>query len=963
MKKPIPFGKYYLLERINVGGMAEVFKAKAFGVEGFERLVAVKRILPSIAEDEEFITMFIDEAKIAVQLTHPNIAQIFDLGKVGDAYFIALEYVHGKDMRAIFDRARKKGEPLPIPMACYQVMKMCEGLDYAHNKRDGSGRELNLVHRDVSPQNILVSYDGDVKLIDFGIAKAAGKAGKTQAGILKGKFGYMSPEQVRGLPLDRRSDIFSVGIVMYELLTGERLFVGESDFSTLEKVRNVEIMPPSTYNRRIPEELEQIVLKALAKDVDDRYQTAMDLHDDLQSFMYTSGNFFARKDLAGYMRKVFSDEIQREQSRDEEYQKLDPRRDEPGLPPREDSVVENVSDLEVFDDLPAAEPARSSPAMRSSVPPPPPPSASVSAQPAGAGGRAPIKSTMLGMPAVRLPPPPGGASNPPVAPRPAPAAAAPAPPPAAAPAARAQVREESSPALDMDWDDEELSTTVYDRVEGPSGSYGLPPTLGGGAAAQPPAAPPPAALPPTAAMAATPMASGPMFAGPPLAGPPQAPAPYAGLSFGSNPGLPATPHPGLGSPSMPSMPGAYGAPSAMAPAPVASARSSLSDPFATDLPMPSPARPRPAKKSSSILLPLLGLGLVVFIASSVGAAFYYLSRRPGSIELVTTPPDAVLHLDGEPVSGMRSPFLIQNVKPGPHMLEVRRVGFAEWRQMVEVPAGETLQLPPVTLERAPGSTEPIAAANGTNPLDAPVGVPTTGPPGTIGATQPIPGVSPATTLPGVGVIPGTTVPVAPAAPARMPISFISTPTGAQVILLRGNVETPTERRPIGVTPLIYELEQTPGDPWTIEMTLSGFQQHREPLQIPANVATHRVQVTLTPAAVADATPARERDRDTRERATGRDRTERRTGGGGGGGGSPTPSGPNGTLQVNAVPWAQVYVDGSLVGNTPQMGISLRPGPHTVTLVNPEFNFRRSFRVNIEPGQTVRRVVRITEPEQ
>ncbi|HEY2903479.1 MAG TPA: serine/threonine-protein kinase, partial [Polyangia bacterium] len=198
MKKPIPFGKYYLLERINVGGMAEVFKAKAFGVEGFERMLAVKRILPNIAEDEEFITMFIDEAKIAVQLQHANIAQIFDLGKVDESYFIALEYVNGRDLRAIFDRARAKGEVTPIRQACYVVMQVCEGLDYAHNKRDGQGRELHLVHRDISPQNVLVGYEGEIKLIDFGIAKAAGKASKTQAGILKGKFGYMSPEQVRG---------------------------------------------------------------------------------------------------------------------------------------------------------------------------------------------------------------------------------------------------------------------------------------------------------------------------------------------------------------------------------------------------------------------------------------------------------------------------------------------------------------------------------------------------------------------------------------------------------------------------------------------------------------------------------------------------------------------------------------------------------------------------------------------
>ncbi|HVZ72853.1 MAG TPA: serine/threonine-protein kinase, partial [Polyangia bacterium] len=302
--------------------MAEVFKAKTFGVEGFERLLAVKRILPNIAEDEEFIAMFIDEAKIAVQLQHANIAQIFDLGKVEDSYFIALEHVHGKDLRSIFDRMRGKREVMPIAQACWITMQVCEGLDYAHNKRDAQGRELHLVHRDISPQNVLIGYEGEVKLIDFGIAKAAGKASKTQAGILKGKFGYMSPEQVRGLPIDRRSDIFSVGIVMYELLTNERLFVGESDFSTLEKVRNVEILPPSSYNKQIPEALERIVLKALAKDPEDRYQNAIDLHDDLQAFLHKTGGFYSRKDLSAWMKKVFAVEIEEDSAKLEQYRQL-----------------------------------------------------------------------------------------------------------------------------------------------------------------------------------------------------------------------------------------------------------------------------------------------------------------------------------------------------------------------------------------------------------------------------------------------------------------------------------------------------------------------------------------------------------------------------------------------------------------------------------------------------------------
>jgi eukaryotic-like serine/threonine-protein kinase len=324
LKKPVPFGKYYLLERINVGGMAEVFRAKAYGVEGFERLVAVKRILPNIAEDKEFITMFVDEAKISVQLNHANIGQIFDLGVVDGAYYIALEHVHGRDLRAVFDRCRNQGEPMTIAQACFILMKVCEGLDYAHNKRDQSGAELHLVHRDVSPQNILVSFEGEVKVIDFGIAKAAGKGAKTQAGILKGKFGYMSPEQVRGLPIDRRSDIFACGIVLYELLTGERLFVGESDFSTLEKVRNVEILPPSTYNRKIPDELERIVLKALAKDVEDRYQNAIDLHDELQAFVYTAGEFYSRKDLAGWMKRTFAREIEAESAKLEQFRNIPP---------------------------------------------------------------------------------------------------------------------------------------------------------------------------------------------------------------------------------------------------------------------------------------------------------------------------------------------------------------------------------------------------------------------------------------------------------------------------------------------------------------------------------------------------------------------------------------------------------------------------------------------------------------
>ena len=418
VKKPTPFGKYFLLERINGGGMAEVFRAKAFGVEGFERLVAVKRILPNIAEDKEFIRMFIEEAKLSVQLNHANIAQIFDLGVVDGSYYIALEHIHGRDLRGIFDRGRQLGTAMPIAQACFVVMKVCEGLDYAHNKRDQAGRELTLVHRDVSPQNVLVSFEGEVKIIDFGLAKAAGKGSKTQAGILKGKFGYMSPEQVRGLPVDRRSDVFSCGIVLYELLTGERLFVGESDFSTLEKVRNVEILPPSTYNRKIPDELERIVLKALAKDVEDRYQNAIDLHDELQAFVYTAGEFYSRKDLAGWMKKTFGKEIEEETAKLESYRQLRPPT--PPVPPIDA--------------------------------PPPRASASGKMPAIGPGGR-------RGGPAT----PPAGVKPPPTPPT---RASQQMPAISAAPAAAVPASESRrNDAGDLSWDDDEVETKIYDNPE------------------------------------------------------------------------------------------------------------------------------------------------------------------------------------------------------------------------------------------------------------------------------------------------------------------------------------------------------------------------------------------------------------------------------------------------------------------------------------------------------------------
>ncbi len=278
------FGNYTLIERISHGGMAEVYRAKSFGEAGFEREVALKVLLPQIASDSEFITMLIDEAKIAGQLNHTNIAQIFDLGVTDGRYYIVQEYVHGQDLRAILRHKAKSRTHFEIATACYVALKVCEGLHYAHNKKDSTGSPLKVVHRDISPHNILISSGGEVKIIDFGIAKAEGRSTQTLAGLVKGKFAYMSPEQIRGLPVDHRSDVFATGILLYEMLTTRSLFRRSTEFETLKQARSAKANPPSYLRAEVPPELDAIVLKALARHVHDRYQSADEFRNALWTF-------------------------------------------------------------------------------------------------------------------------------------------------------------------------------------------------------------------------------------------------------------------------------------------------------------------------------------------------------------------------------------------------------------------------------------------------------------------------------------------------------------------------------------------------------------------------------------------------------------------------------------------------------------------------------------------------------
>ncbi len=306
----INFGQYLLLSKIATGGMAELFKAKRKGVEGFEKILAIKRILPHMSDNEEFITMFIDEAKLAAQLTHHNICQIFDLGKIDNSYYIAMEYVHGKDLRAVLKAARTKSKPIPAELGILITSKICSALDYAHRKNDSTGKPLNLVHRDVSPQNILITYEGDVKLVDFGIAKAATKVHVTQHGALKGKLLYMSPEQAWGRAVDRRSDIFSVCAVLYEMLASRPLFFDENDteVTILEKVREARVTSICSIVPTLPKELEKILNKGLHKNPDDRYQLASELQKDLDSLFYTEGYNATSASLASFTRNLFPEE-------------------------------------------------------------------------------------------------------------------------------------------------------------------------------------------------------------------------------------------------------------------------------------------------------------------------------------------------------------------------------------------------------------------------------------------------------------------------------------------------------------------------------------------------------------------------------------------------------------------------------------------------------------------------------
>jgi serine/threonine protein kinase len=312
------FGPYRLLEKVAIGGMAEIFRAKRVGVEGFEKTVALKRILPHLSDHKEFVTLFVDEAKTVARLAHQNIVQIFDLGRIHTSYYIAMEFVHGRDLRTVLKRCRERGVTLPVPLALRITSSLCAGLGYAHSKRDERGTPMRIVHRDVSPQNVLLGFSGEIKLTDFGIAKGTHKVAVTERGTLRGKITYMSPEQTWGGALDNRSDLFSLGVMFYEMLTDEKPYAvrKKSDAKLLETVRECKIVPPTSHRASLSKNVERVVLRALQRRPEERYSDAEAMQDDIDAILGDERTATST-DLARFLAQIFTAEERGERPDDD----------------------------------------------------------------------------------------------------------------------------------------------------------------------------------------------------------------------------------------------------------------------------------------------------------------------------------------------------------------------------------------------------------------------------------------------------------------------------------------------------------------------------------------------------------------------------------------------------------------------------------------------------------------------
>ena len=303
--------RYRVIEKIASGGMAEVFRAESAGLEGFKKTVAIKRVLPHLSEKKQFIGMFLDEARLSAHLSHSNCVQVFDIGVGDNTYFIVMEYVDGADLKGVIEHQKRLGRRIPVEEACLICVRICEGLAYAHDARDPKGNHLHIVHRDMSPPNVLITRHGEVKIVDFGLAKANSQLEKSEPGIIKGKFSYLSPEAALGRPVDARTDIFAVGIILWELLAGRRLFMGDSDLETVRLVQSVTVPPIRQLNPKVTPEIERVIARALTQDPNDRYQTARQFGEDLNNMLFHLDRAVSSFDIAKLVEPVAAERAAR----------------------------------------------------------------------------------------------------------------------------------------------------------------------------------------------------------------------------------------------------------------------------------------------------------------------------------------------------------------------------------------------------------------------------------------------------------------------------------------------------------------------------------------------------------------------------------------------------------------------------------------------------------------------------
>ncbi|MCA9603421.1 MAG: serine/threonine protein kinase, partial [Myxococcales bacterium] len=306
--------RYRVIDRLEAGGMAEVFRAEAISVQGFKKQVAIKRVLPHLSQNRNFIAMFLDEARLGARLNHANIVTVFDIGAADNTYFIVMEYIDGGNLKSVMEAIRKEGRPFPLKEALYICMEACRGLSYAHETTDDDGQSIGIVHRDVSPPNIMLSRRGEVKLTDFGLAKATTQLEKTDPGVVKGKFSYLSPEAAVGRPVDARADVFALGVVLWEMLASKRLFLGESDYHTVKMVQRAEVPSLVGLHQDADEEFNAVLQQALARDPDQRFQSAREFGDALAGYLFGHRLKVTSYDIANLVKRTLSEEPKAKQT-------------------------------------------------------------------------------------------------------------------------------------------------------------------------------------------------------------------------------------------------------------------------------------------------------------------------------------------------------------------------------------------------------------------------------------------------------------------------------------------------------------------------------------------------------------------------------------------------------------------------------------------------------------------------